>query len=257
VGQTLVVSAIAGLGGLGKSVLATAIVLDAEVLDRCFWKFSGSVSQIYGGISQLSKQFSAIMRIRMFFFTLDLSVDRSSIIYYIYMLQNNFSRFFIATSVAISAVAMASQSSFAGTRNVDFSNITRSELVSYCNGKMDRTYGEVKLITWSERLFSCVGEVRETYNSRVELNDAVNGGLSAEAKIRGVGLGAGMTRSIRVSASGSATLTVRFQRRQFKLTDYCRDLKSYGLGHVFDPRNGNGRIFVANGGRTCQQTVVD
>jgi hypothetical protein len=33
-GQTLVVSAIAGLGGLGKSVLATAIVLDAEVQQR-------------------------------------------------------------------------------------------------------------------------------------------------------------------------------------------------------------------------------
>ena len=33
-GQTLVVSAIAGLGGLGKSVLATAIVLDAEVQGR-------------------------------------------------------------------------------------------------------------------------------------------------------------------------------------------------------------------------------
>jgi NB-ARC domain len=33
-GQTLVVSAIAGLGGLGKSVLATALVLDAEVQGR-------------------------------------------------------------------------------------------------------------------------------------------------------------------------------------------------------------------------------
>ncbi len=33
-GQTLVVSAIAGLGGLGKSVLATAIVLDEEVRSR-------------------------------------------------------------------------------------------------------------------------------------------------------------------------------------------------------------------------------
>jgi hypothetical protein len=33
-GQTLVVSAIAGLGGLGKSVLATAIVLDEEVRQR-------------------------------------------------------------------------------------------------------------------------------------------------------------------------------------------------------------------------------
>ena len=32
--QTLVVSAIAGLGGLGKSVLATAIVLDEEVQRR-------------------------------------------------------------------------------------------------------------------------------------------------------------------------------------------------------------------------------
>jgi hypothetical protein len=33
-GQTLVVSAISGLGGLGKSVLATALVLDAEVQGR-------------------------------------------------------------------------------------------------------------------------------------------------------------------------------------------------------------------------------
>jgi hypothetical protein len=197
------------------------------------------------------------VRILVFFFTLELLVDRSSIIYYIYMLKNNLSRFLVASSVAISVITIGSQPSFAGSRNEDFANITNSELESYCNGKITATYGEVRLVTRSERLFSCAAEVPETYGSRAELEGEMGVDGKIGGMLKGIGASGSFTKMIKGSADGSVTLIVRSQRRQFELKNYCRDLYSYKLGHIYNPINGNGRIFVANGGRTCQRTVVD
>jgi hypothetical protein len=172
-------------------------------------------------------------------------------------MQGHFSRSVIAVSIAISTITMVVQPSFAGSQNVEIARITQKDLNSYCRNKFKMTYGRVEATDWGERYFSCIGRVQQTYKGQASFDRATGGGLDIGAKIQKLGIAANVHGKVKQGVNGSVVWIVQYENIGVSLTNYCRDLKSYYRGHIFNPINDHGRIFVAEGGQACHQTVVD
>jgi hypothetical protein len=172
-------------------------------------------------------------------------------------MQGQLSRSVVAVSIAISTIIMVVQPSFAGSRNEKIANITQRDLNSYCRNKFKMTYGRVIATDWGERYFSCIGRVKQTYRAQASFDRARSGGLDIGAKIQKLGIAANVNGEATEGVNGSVVWIVQYENTGVSLTNYCRDLKSYGRGHIFNPVNDHGRIFVAEGGRACHQTIVD
>jgi hypothetical protein len=139
----------------------------------------------------------------------------------------------VPISLAIISIFSIINPAHAELQNRKISDITNDDLLNFCRGKLNE--GDVRFRRGSNTV-SCTSFVSETYQSK------------AEAQAVGVGQGV----FIRANADGSVTRYVVTQNRNYKLNTYCRENVD---GSFFNPINGEGRVFVGDGGHACYKTV--
>jgi hypothetical protein len=153
----------------------------------------------------------------------------------------------IIGSILLAAIiSIASQSpAAAGLVNERLGGLEQSDWDAYCGSKINASSGPL-VATLADTHVRCETAISASGSSQSEAES--NASLSAQR----AGLGGNITASGQYGSQWQATFTS--YRDSLHLNNWCQ--KKYAPNfYVFNPFNGEGRIFVGDGGHACYKTV--
>lgn len=151
----------------------------------------------------------------------------------------------VGTSVLATSIFVGLQSPvMAGLVNVKLGDLGQSDWDAYCASKINASNGQI-VATLADTHVRCQVAISASGSSRSEAE--ANASLSA----RNGGLGGSITASGQSGSQWQATFTS--QQNSYHLNDWCRNKYSPNF-YVANPFNGEGRIFVGDGGHACYKT---
>lgn len=146
--------------------------------------------------------------------------------------------FTASTFIGVQLPAMA------GLTNVKLGDLGQSDLDAYCASRIRVSNGQV-VATLADTHVQCQAKISASGSSQTEAES--NASLSA----RRSGLRGSITSSINTDSGWQATFTS--YQNSYHLNYWCRQKYAPNL-YLFNPFNGEGRIFVGDGGHACYKT---
>lgn len=151
----------------------------------------------------------------------------------------------IASSAIATSIFVGLQSPvMAGLVNVKLGDLGQSDWDAYCASKINASNGQI-VANLADTHVRCQVAITESGSSQSEAKS--NASLSA----RRTGLEGSITVSGQSGSQWQATFTSR--QNSYHLNNWCRQKYSPNF-YAPNPFNGEGRIFVGDGGRACYKT---
>ncbi len=152
----------------------------------------------------------------------------------------------VGLSVLVTSIFVGLQSPvMAGLVNEKLSDLGQSDWDAYCASQINASNGRI-VATLADTHVICQVAISESASSKSE----------AESRALLSGRNAGLEGSITVSGQSGSQWQATFTSRQnsYHLNEWCRKKHSpnFYFPNIF---NGEGRIFVGDGGHACYKTV--